>query len=467
MPMFSSLADKLQGVFRRLGQKGRLTATDVDAALREVRLALLEADVHFRVVRGLIDRIRERAVGVEVLQSLSPAQQVIKIVNEELIGLLGDPARIATAPSPPTVMMLVGLQGSGKTTTAAKLALHFKKQGQHPLLGAADPYRPAALHQLRSLGAQVDVPVQAGDTPDPVGSPSGAGPLTTAEAWVRAALQEAKGKRLTPLIIDIAGRLQTDEALMDELVRIKDAVRPSEILLVADSTIGQDALRVAEEFHARLDLTGVILTKLDGDARGGAALSVREVTGVPLKFLGTGETMDALEVFVPERLASRILGMGDVLGLIEKAQQTVDVERAEQLQKKLRSGTFDLEDLLDQLRQVRKMGPLDQLMGMIPGFGRGFGGPRLDQKVKDQESEAADRELRRTEAIILSMTPLERRRPDLIGASRRRRIARGSGTSTSEVNQVLGQHRQMQQLMKAASGGGGKRSNIDLGRLFR
>jgi signal recognition particle subunit SRP54 len=447
MPMFSSLADKLQGVFQRLGQKGRLTEKDVDEALREVRLALLEADVHFRVVRGLLASVRERAVGEEVLQSLSPAQQVIKIVHEELVALLGEPARIATASQPPTVLMLVGLQGSGKTTTAAKIASYFKKQGQHPLLGAADPYRPAAVSQLRTLGGQIDVPVFAGEASE------------SAEAWVRGALSEARGKGLTPLVIDTAGRLQTDEALMEELVSIKAAVGPSEIMLVADGTIGQDALRVAEEFHSRLNLTGVVLTKLDGDARGGAALSVREVTGIPLKFLGIGETIDALEVFVPDRLASRILGMGDVLGLIEKAQQTVDVEQAAELQKKLRSGSFDLSDLLDQLRQVRKMGPLDQIMGMLPGFGR---------KVKDEESEAADRELRRTEAIILSMTPLERHRPELIGASRRRRIAKGSGTSTADVNQVLSQHRQMQQLMKAAgSAGGSKRPNIDLGRMFR
>lgn len=444
MPMFSSLSDKLQGVFERLGRKGRLTEKDVDEALREVRLALLEADVHFRVVRGLVDRVRARAVGTEVLQSLSPAQQVVKIVNEELVALLGEPARMATASAPPTVLMLVGLQGSGKTTTAAKLALHFKRQGQHPLLGAADPYRPAAVSQLRTLGQQIDVPVEAGDKPD-------------AEAWSRAALREAKGKRLTPLILDTAGRLQTDDELMDELVRIKGAVSPAEILLVADSTIGQDALRVAEEFHSRLGLTGVILTKLDGDARGGAALSVREVTGVPLKFLGTGETLDALEQFAPDRLASRILGMGDVLGLIERAQETVDVQRAEELHKKLRSGSFDLDDLLVQLRQVRKMGPLDQLIGMIPGLG---------SRMKDDEGEAAERELRRTEAIILSMTPLERRKPEMIGASRRRRIAKGSGTSTAEVNQVLGQFRQMQQLMKAAAGSGARR-NIDLGGLFR
>jgi signal recognition particle subunit SRP54 len=442
MPMFSSLSDKLQGVFQRLGQKGRLTEQDVEQALREVRLALLEADVHFRVVRGLVDRVRTRSVGTEVLQSLTPAQQVIKIVNDEIVALLGDPARIATASAPPTVLMLVGLQGSGKTTTAAKLALHFKKQGQHPLLGAADPYRPAAVSQLRTLGQQVDVPVHAGEQPD-------------AEAWAREALHEAQSKRLTPLILDTAGRLQTDEDLMGELERIKSAVHPSEILLVVDSTSGQDALRVAEEFHRRLTLSGAVLTKLDGDARGGAALSIREVTGVPIKLLGTGETLEALELFVPDRLASRILGMGDVLGLIERAQQTVDASRTEELQKKLRAGTFDLNDLLDQLRQVRKMGPLDQIMGMIPGFGR---------RVQDDESQAAEREMRRTEAIILSMTPLERQRPDLIGASRRRRIARGSGTAPANVNQVLAQYRQMQQLMKLAGSG---RKNVDLSRLMR
>lgn len=441
--MFSSLSDKLQGVFQRLGQKGRLSEKDVEEALREVRLALLEADVHFRVVRAFVDRIRERAVGADVLQSLTPAQQVIKIVHEELIGLLGEPARIGSASAPPTVLMLVGLQGSGKTTTAAKLAVHLKKQGQHPLLGAADPYRPAAVQQLRTLGSQIDVPVHAGDRPD-------------AEAWSKQALAEAKGKRLSPLILDTAGRLHTDDELMDELVRIKTAVAPTEILLVADSTIGQDALRVAEDFHSRLGLTGVILTKLDGDARGGAALSVREVTGVPLKFLGTGETLEALEVFAPDRLASRILGMGDVLGLIERAQEAVDTARAEEIQKKMRAGSFDLDDLLEQLRQVRKMGPIDQLMGMIPGLGR---------RAKDEETDQAERELKRTEAIILSMTPLERRRPELIGASRRRRIAKGSGTSTAAVNQVLSQFRQMQQIMKVAGSSG--RKQIDLSRLFR
>ncbi|MSQ23174.1 MAG: signal recognition particle protein [Chloroflexi bacterium] len=444
--MFDTLSGKLQAVFERLGQKGKLGEKDVEEALREVRLALLEADVHFRVVRGLVDRVRARAIGSEVLQSLTPAQQVIKIVHEELVGLLGEPGKLASGGAPPQVIMLVGLQGSGKTTSAAKLALHLKKQGQRPLLAAADPYRPAAVEQLRILGRQTEVPVHAESAGDPV-------------AISRAALQEARSNHLSHLIIDTAGRLQTDNALMGELQRIKAAVSATEVLLVADSTIGQEALRVAETFHTTVGLTGIILTKLDGDARGGAALSVREVTGVPLKFLGTGEMLEAIEPFYPDRMASRILGMGDVLSLIERAQQAVDLDQVEETRRKIRSGTFDLGDFLEQLRQVRKMGPLDQLLGMIPGVGK-----RL-AKAGEDEAGAQD-ELKRTEAIILSMTPVERQRPELIGGSRRRRIAKGSGTSASDVNRVLGQFRQIQQLMRSVPGTGSRR-NIDLGRLFQ
>ncbi|MBI4213739.1 MAG: signal recognition particle protein [Chloroflexi bacterium] len=443
--MFDALSDKLQAVFDRLGRKGRVSEKDVDEALREVRLALLEADVHFRVVRALIERVRERAVGTDVLQSLLPAQQVVKIVHEELTQLLGEPGRLATASTPPTVIMLVGLQGSGKTTTAAKLAVHFKKQGQHPLLGPADPYRPSAIEQLSQLGKQVDVPVYLG-------------PERQAEALCRAALQAARTKHLTPLILDTAGRLQTNDDLMGELVRIRDDVKPSEVLLVADSTIGQEALKVAQEFHSRVGLTGLILTKLDGDARGGAALSVREVTGVPLKFIGIGETLDAMESFHPERMASRILGMGDILTLIERAQETVDAERVQAVQRKLRSGTFDLEDFLEQLRQVQRMGPIDQVLSMIPGLGRQLG--------KANENEAARAELRLTEAVILSMTPHERRNPELIGGSRRRRIAKGSGTSAADVNRVLSQFRQIQQLMRRSIPANSAKRNIDLTKLF-
>lgn len=441
--MFDALTDKLQSVFQQLGKKGKLGERDIDEALRQIRLVLLEADVHFRVVRGLVERVRARALGAEVLQSLTPAQQVVKIVHEELVNLLGEPGRIASPSTAPLVLMLVGLQGSGKTTTAAKLALLFKRQGQRPLLVSADPYRPAAKEQLAMLAEQVDVSVYTAPQPTPV-------------AVCQAALAEGRNKRLSPLIVDTAGRLQTDDELMTELVAIRTALSPAEVLLVADSTIGQEALRVAETFHSRVGLTGVILTKLDGDARGGAALSVREVTGVPLKLLGTGEGMDALEPFHPDRLASRILGMGDVLSLVERAQQATDAARIEELQRKLRGGMFDLADFLEQVRQVRRMGPLDQLLRLVPGLGR-----RLP---KDDESTAAERELKRAEAIILSMTPEERRRPEIIGASRRRRIARGSGTSTASVNQVLSQFRQIQQLMRTLPNASGRAGP---GRLFR
>lgn len=429
--MFENLSSKLQSVFERLGRKGKLTEKDVDEGLREVRLALLEADVNFRVVRDFVSKVRERASGAEVLGSLSPSQQVVKIVNEELLALLGEPARLSTATTPPTVLMLVGLQGSGKTTTAAKLALQFHKQGQQPLLVAADPYRPAAVSQLQTLGKQIDVRVFA---------QSGAAPPDLC----RAAVRDARSLGQTPVIIDTAGRLHIDDELMDELERIKAGTSPTEVLLVADSMSGQDVVKVADEFHRRIGLTGVILTKLDGDARGGAALSVRAATGVPIKMVGVGERTDALEPFHPDRMASRILGMGDVLSLIERAQQTFDETRVKELQRKVRTATFDLEDFLEQMRQVRNMGPLSQIMEMVPGLSKLMGG---------SEPAIHEREMRRTEAIILSMTPAERRRPDIIGGSRRRRIAKGSGTSAADVNHLLGQFRQTQQMMKAMAGG--------------
>lgn len=430
--MFEALTERLQRAFDHLSRKGKLTEGDVDAALREVRLALLEADVNFRVVRSFIGRVRERAVGTEVLQSLTPSQQVVKIVHAELIALLGEPVRLATAPSPPTLIMLVGLQGSGKTTTAGKLAYALRKQGHRPLLVAADPYRPAAVSQLQKLGSQLEIPVFAR---------AGASPPETCVA----ALGEARKAGHTVVILDTAGRLHVDDELMAELHDIKAQTSPVEVLLVADAMSGQDVVKTAEGFHQRVGLSGLILTKLDGDARGGAALSVREVTGVPIKFVGVGERPEALEPFHPDRLASRVLGMGDVLSLVERAQEAFDEKRVQELQKKIRSATFDLEDFLDQMRQIRKMGPIDQVMELIPGYSRlarGGGQPSVDEK-----------EMKQVEAIILSMTPYERRHPEVIGGSRRRRIARGSGTTPADINQLLNQFRQAQQMMKAMAGG--------------
>lgn len=430
--MFESLTERMQRVFAQLGRKGKLTEKDVDEALREVRLALLEADVNFKVVRTFVARVRERAIGAEVLQSLSPSQQVIKIVHEELTSLLGEPSRLAAPPSPPAVILLVGLQGSGKTTTAAKLALYVRKQGQQPLLVAADPYRPAAVRQLQLLGSQLNIPVVAQE---------GVRPPDLAASAVR----QARSAGQSPVIVDTAGRLHIDDELMHELEQMKRQVSPTEVLLVADAMSGQDAVRAAGEFQRRVGITGLILTKLDGDARGGAALSMREVTGVPIKFIGVGERPEALEPFHPDRLASRILGMGDVLSLIERAQETFDQARAQELQKKMRSNTFDLEDFLEQMRQIRRMGPISQLMEMIPGLSRLAGDAR--QAAVDEA------DLKRIEAIILSMTPQERHHPEIIGGSRRRRIARGSGTSPAEVNQLLNQFKQAQQVMRAVATG--------------
>lgn len=431
--MFELLSEKLEGVFRRLGSKGRLTERDVDEALREVRLALLEADVNFRVVKEFIAKVRERSLSIEVLESLTPGQQVIKIVNEELIAILGGgPSRLVPASHPPTVVMLVGLQGSGKTTTAAKLALLLKSTGYRPLLVAADHRRPAAIEQLVILGKQLEIPVYSEDTSSK--------PISVCIH----AMKRARELAATWVIADTGGRLHIDEAMMEEVAGMKRELNPSEVLLVVDAMTGQDAVRAAEEFHTKVGLTGLILTKMDGDAHGGAALSIKSVTGVPIKFIGTGEKVDAFETFHPDRLASRILGMGDMLTLIERAEKTLDEERTRKLEKKLRHATLDLEDFLEQLEQMQRMGPLSQLVEMIPGLSSIAGRAR---------AEVDDRKVKKIEAIILSMTPEERRNPEIIDGSRRRRIARGSGTTPQDVNQLLNQFRQTQKLVKQMARG--------------
>jgi len=425
--VFESLTDKLQSVFDRLATKGRLTENDVNAAMREVRLALLEADVNYKVVKDFVERVKARAVGVEVMQSLTPAQQVVKIVNEELIELLGKPAPLNTSGQPPHVIMLVGLQGAGKTTMAAKLALRLKKNGQRPLLVAADIYRPAAIKQLEVLGAQVDVPVFT------------MGTQTPASTIAKDALKQAREKAYNVVIVDTAGRLQIDDSLMQELEQVRMVTRPADILLVVDAMTGQEAVNVSEGFNMRVPLTGLIMTKIDGDARGGAALSVREVTGVPIKFLGTGEKLPDLEPFDPERLAGRILGMGDVLTLIERAQEHISEADAAAMEKRLVEGQFDFEDFLDQLKQVKRLGPITDILGMIPGMNR---------MVKEIDPMMAQDSIKKTEAIISSMTLHERRNPDVLNASRRRRIAAGSGTTVQDVNQLVKQFREMQKMMK-------------------
>lgn len=435
--MFESLTEKLQKVFRRLSNQGKVTEQDVNEALREVRIALLEADVHFKVVKDFIARVRERAVGQDVLESLTATQQVIKIVHEELVSLLGDGAEgIRFAPKPPTVILLCGLQGSGKTTTAAKLGLWLRKQGRRPLLVAADVHRPAAVQQLKVLGQDLQIPVYAlDDSKDAV-------------RIAHEALQYAVEQGYDVVILDTAGRLHIDSEMMDEVRRVKEATQPNEILLVLDAMTGQDAVRVAEEFHRHLEVDGFILTKLDGDTRGGAAISIRAVVGKPIKFVGIGEKPDALDVFHPDRMAGRILGMGDVLTLIEKAQQTFDQKQVEELQRKLRQNQFDLNDFLMQMRQMQQMGPLDQLLKMIPGLGSQLKEVQIDPK-----------ELKRVEAIILSMTPEERANPHIINASRKRRIARGSGTTVHEVNELLSQFEEMRHMIRelnALQSGGGK-----------
>jgi len=424
--MFEALSDKLSAVFKTLSGKGKLTEKDVDEALREVRLALLEADVNFKVVKDFVSRIRERAIGTGILESLTPAQQVIKIVNEELtVTLGGGQQKLKHAAQPPTVIMLVGLQGAGKTTTAAKLALHLRRAGQRPLMVAADPYRPAAKEQLITLGKQLDIPVYT----------DGSNVVNVCTN----ALKRAKEIAASTIIVDTAGRLHIDNELMKELAELNDNLHPTEVLLVADAMTGQEAVRIADEFNKTVGLTGVILTKMDGDARGGAALSIASVTGVPIKFIGIGEKTDALEPFHPDRMASRILGMGDVLSLIEKAESASEMMQKQELERKVRHGTFDLQDLLEQLQQLKKMGPLAQVMELIPGFSG------LARKLPAGLDEKQPKKI---EAIILSMTSEERHNPNIIDGSRRRRIARGSGTTPQDVNQLLNQYRQMQKMMK-------------------
>ena len=424
--MFESLSEKLQSVFKRLRGKGSLTEADVNEALREVRLVLLEADVNFRVVKDFIARIRERAVGQEVLGSLTPAQQVVKIVNEELTSLLGGTeVGIKLAQKPPTIIMLAGLQGSGKTTTAAKLANTLRKQGGKPLLVAADIYRPAAIKQLQLLGEQIGIPVFTSNGQDAV-------------SIGKAAVASAQSNGQDVVILDTAGRLHIDERMMDELKRLKSALSPEEVLLVVDAMTGQDAVNVAERFNETLGVDGFIVTKLDSDARGGASLSIKAVTGHPIKFAGVGEKLDALEPFHPERMAGRILGMGDVLSLIERAEAAVDEQKAEELERKLRENRFDFEDYLEQLQQMRKMGPLDQLLGMIPGLN-----PKQMKGVEIDESQIG-----KVEAIIRSMTREERHHSEVMNGSRRRRIAAGSGTSVQEVNRLMNQFEQMRKMIR-------------------
>jgi signal recognition particle subunit SRP54 len=426
--MFDNLTDKLNEIFKRLRGHGTLTEDNIAEAMREVRLALLEADVHFKVVRSFLEKVRERAIGREVLTSLTPGQQVVKVVFEELAALMGGAvARLQHAGQPPTILMLVGLQGSGKTTTAGKLARWLKEQGQRPLLVAADLQRPAAQDQLQTLGRTLGVEVYRAEPP------------SSPVAVCREAVSLARGRLFDPVILDTAGRLHVDEALMQELRAIKGEVSPTEILMVADAMTGQDAVNSATAFHQALGLTGYILTKLDGDSRGGAALSIRAVTSVPIKLIGVGEKLEALEPFHPDRMASRILGMGDVLSLVERAEKVVDAKQAAVVEKKLRAQTFTLEDFRDQLRQVRTMGPLDQLVGMIPGLSRMKGLPDASEQ---------ERELKRVEAIIDSMTPPERQRPEILNGSRRKRIAGGSGTTVADVNRLLKQFSEMQKLMR-------------------
>lgn len=441
--MFESLTDKLQNIFRKLGKRGILREDDVDQVLREIRLALLEADVNYKVVKDFNARVRERAVGIEVSKSLSPAQQVIKIVHEELIETLGKPGRLELQGKAPYVIMLVGLQGSGKTTTVAKLSRHLKQKGHLPLMVAGDTYRPAAGKQLEILGRQLELPVYSEE--------QRVSPPQICSNGVRQARRS--GRDL--VILDTAGRLQIDDEMMAELEAVKRKTNPIETLLVADAMTGQQAVNVAEGFHERIGLTGLILTKVDGDARGGAAISMRAVTGVPIKFLGTGEKTDALESFHPDRLASRVLGMGDVLTLIERAEAAFDEEQAKQMERKIREASFDLEDFLEQLQQVKQMGPLNQLLDMVPGI------RDLAQQVSP---EATDKQFKHIEAIILSMTPEERRNPRIIKGSRKKRIAYGSGTTVQEVNALLSQFRQMQKVMKQL--GKGQKGMRQLMRMF-
>ncbi|HXG27188.1 MAG TPA: signal recognition particle protein [Candidatus Binatia bacterium] len=433
--MFDSLSERLRKTLANLTGRGRVSEADVDAAAREIRLALLEADVNFKVVKDVVARIRERAVGQEILTSLTAGQQIVKIVHDELVELLGAGDRTFRLQGNPAIISLIGLQGSGKTTTAAKLARYIVKQGRRPLLVAADPYRPAAADQLETLGKALDIPVHRA----PAGTP-------TVEI-ARGSLETARRLTRDTIILDTAGRLTLDETLMAEIAAIDTAVDPVETLLVVDAMTGQEAVGVAQAFVAAVPVTGLVLTKVDGDARGGAALSIATVTGLGVKFLGTGEKTDALEVFHPDRLAGRILGMGDVMTLVERAQETVDAQQAAKLEEKLRKAEFTLDDFLEQLQQVQKMGPIGQLVSMIPGMGN---------MAKDAQ-DAVDRgELKRTEAIIRSMTRRERRDPGILNGSRRRRIAAGSGTSLTDVNRLVKQFTELQKVMKMMAGGRGR-----------
>mgnify|MGYP001095599887 CR=1 FL=1 len=431
--MLELLSEKIGNVFRKLSGRGRLSEKDVDEALRQVRLALLEADVNLKVVKEFTAKVRERSLTSQVLESLTPAQQVVKIVYEELVAILGGrQSWLVPASHPPSGVMLVGLQGSGKTTTAAKLASHLKHSGQHPLLVAADTRRPAAIEQLIILGKQLDIPVYAED------------PKVLPTTICIQAIKQARELAANWMVVDTQGRLHINEAMMKELVEIKKTLQPSEILLVVDAMTGQEAVRVAQEFNTGVGLTGLILTKMDGDARGGAALSIKSVTGVPIKFLGTGERVDAFEPFYPDRLASRILGMGDMLTLIERAEKAFDKQRAKEMERKIRTAAFNLEDFLEQLQQVRKMGPLSQIVEMIPG---------LSSLAHRMPEGLEEKHLKKVEAIIFSMTPEERQNPHIIDGSRRRRIARGSGTTPQDINQLLNQFRQAQKMIKQLDAG--------------
>ncbi len=440
--MFENLTDRLNDVFQQLRRRGKLSPADVDVAMREVRLALLDADVHYSVVKSFINRVKERAVGAEVSKALNPAQQVIKIVNEELIATLGEPARLNLSGTRPHIIMMVGLQGSGKTTAAAKLARILRSQGERVMMVAADPYRPAAIKQLQTLGEKVGVPVFT--------EPGVKPPDLAAHAY-----DQAQKAGMSVMILDTAGRSQLDDALMGELRAITSRVKPVETLLVVDAMIGQEALHVAEGFRDTVSLTGLVMTKMDGDARGGAAISIRSVTGVPIKYLGVGEAVDALEVYNPNRLASRILGMGDLIGLIEKAETAYDEKTSREQAEKMLSGQFTLEDFAKQLQQVRKMGPISHLLEMLPG--------NLGQAARQINPQDAEEQFRVTEAIINSMTKEERRKPDILNASRRRRIARGSGTDVQVVNRVMKQFRDAQRMFKTFQKSGGR----GLSNLFR
>jgi signal recognition particle subunit SRP54 len=428
---FESLSGKLEQIFKGLRGRGKVSEADVKACMREVRLALLDADVNFKVAKEFIANVTQKATGSQVLESLTPAQQIIKIVNEELAELMGRQVhQVKFSSRPPTIIMMCGLQGSGKTTHSAKLAKMFKAQGKRPIMAACDIYRPAAIEQLKTLGTQIDVPVFEMGTENPV-------------TIAKKALAHAKDYGYDPLILDTAGRLHIDEELMNELKSIKTEVNPNEIIFVVDSMTGQDAVTAAEAFDKALGISGIILTKLDGDTRGGAALSVKAVTGKPIMYVGTGEKTDAIEPFYPDRMAARILGMGDVLTLIEKARENVDEKEEAKLAEKLRKNSFTLDDLLEQMRQVRKMGSFAQLVNMLPG----------GSKVSDEETRQAEAQLKLTESIICSMTAKERRKPEIINPSRKRRIAAGSGTRVEDVNRLLKQHKQMRDLFKKMTGG--------------